>query len=388
MRSSSPAASKACATGVADLVHLRLRFRGRPQVLLEALQRSGARVGGIVRRGEHLELRIPFAAVRDLRSQIRGEGRLEVLGHGGWGLVLRAVRRRPWRLAVPIFALILYLMASSRVWQVQVVGAGDLPRTEILRVAAAAGLRPGGARAPLSPYRLGSRIAQEVPNLLFAAVRLDGVRAYIYAARDLKTPVATPQEVRGTITSAEYGYVTRVVVLRGQATVRAGDTVMPGEPLILPRDGYASGQVFARVWRSYTTRAPLSTRRAYPTGRHADRWYIVLGGGRQWTPQGRTPPFRNARVQEKRWRIPFTTVELARFRYVELREAVMRRTPQYLEVQATQSALDALGKAEPGAKPLAVRADTEKSGQNLTVRVQVEAEVNVAHSATGGNAAD
>lgn len=373
---------------MADGVWLRLRFRGRQAALFSAAREAQVKARGLRARGEDVELELPLEDVGRLRAAVRGQGRLTLVGHGGWPLALRSLRRRPWRVALPILAAIAYFAASSFVWRVEVVGPAGLPVKRLLQAARADGLWPGASRLGLRPRALGLRIQQQVGGLIFCTVRLDGVQAYIYAAPELRPPAAPPPPSYGAITADETGYVTRVVAERGQPVVKAGETVLIGQPLILPRGGEARGAVYARVWRTYEYTVPLATRRHYVTGRTAQRWYIRLPWGLQWAPQGTKAPFAQARVQRRSWRIPFLSVEVTRLTSVELRTVTLRVRPSYAEAQAKAQALSAVSRALPTAHVLAEQVQGVRRGSVLRVLVRVEAEIDIARAATGGRTQD
>lgn len=373
---------------MAEGIWLRLGYRGPGERFWQAVAAGGARAQRIGRKGGELQFDLPLAELGALRRALGGEGRLHLLGVGGWPLALRALRRRPWRLAWPVAALVLYILAAGRVWQVAVTGPQGIPTARILREASALGLKPGAPRAGIDAFRLGQEIGLQVPGLIFAAVRLDGVRAVIYAAPALTPPEALPPAARGALFAGERGYVTRVVVLRGLPLVRAGQTVVRGEPLVAPRAGESRGQVFARVWRRLTYRFPVDGERTYRSGRQATRWYISTPWRRQWTRVGPPEPFPEARRAVRIWRIPLASVEVARYTYVELRTLKVVLSPRYAELRATSLALATVERTMPGAELLALRTQVRRIGGDFRVEVAIEAETDIAHAKAGGSTQD
>jgi sporulation protein YqfD len=373
---------------VAEGVWLRLAFRGRSEELFGAVWQAGARARRIRQRGEVVELDLPLADLVALRRAVQGHGRLAVRAHGGWGLMLRSLRRRPWRALWPLLALLLYLAAASRVWQVAVVGPPGIPQRAILQEARRLGLYQGVARAGVDAFRIGQRLQTDVSGLIFAAVRLDGVRAVIYAAPAWRAPRAMPAAERGALFAAEPGYITRVVVMRGLPLVRRGQTVTRGEPLVAPRAGESRGQIFARVWRHLQYDFPLQTERSYVSGRRATRWYISWSGGRKWTPLGLGSPYAHARREVAVWRIPIGSVEVARYTYVELRTLKVVRSASYAELRATSLALASVKRSLSGARLLSLRTEVRRAGDGLRADVYIEAETDIARGKAGGRTRD
>ncbi len=373
---------------MAEGIWLRLRYRGRTEQLWQAIAASGIPARRIKQHADGLEFDVPLSGLSPLRRELAGRGRLLLLGYGGWPLILRSLRRRPWRAAWPIAAFLLYLVASSYVWQIAVIGPQGIPKARILAAAKQLGLRQGVPRAALDPFRLGQRIELSVPGLIFAAVRVDGARAVIYAAPALKPPQAMPVPASGALFASERGYITRVVVLRGQPLVKAGDTVVRGEPLVAPNQGESRGQVFARIWRRLDFTFPVRSDRTYASGRQATRWYISWFGGRKWTPLGPREPFRQARREVAIWRIPIGSVEVARYTYVELRTLKVERTKTYAELRATSMALAAMKRSMPAAQLLSLRTQVRRIGGNLQAEVYIEAETDIAQAKAGGRTRD
>ncbi len=374
---------------MAEGIWLRLRFSGKQSAFFRAAQEASVKARGLRARGDALDFELPVADVLRLRRALsRRDGRLQLLGHGGWPLAIRSLRRRPWRIVLPLLVGLLYVGASAVVWQVQVVGPKGLPVRKLLAAARAQGLAPGRYRFALHPRALGLAIQREVGGLIFCTVRIDGVRAFIYAAPQLPAPKAPSPPSYGPITASEAGYVTRVVVERGLPAVARGETVLPGQPLILPRGGEARGAVFARIWRTYSYTLSLEEKRLFRTGSTAQRWYIRLPWGTEWTPQGKKSPYPRSRVQVRTWRIPFLSVEVSRRTYVELRRVTLTARPSYAEAQAEGKALTALRRATPQAKVLLVQERDTRQGTVLVVRVRVEAETDIAQAATGGRTQD
>lgn len=371
---------------MAEALYLRVAFRGRTDALFAAVQASGVRLRRLRPTGQGVVFDVTPRDLRLLRRTLRGHGRLAAIGHGGWLLALRAIARSPWRLLLPVLGITTYLVLASFIWSVQVVGPPGVPRAAILRAAAADGLKRGSARFRLHPAALGEQIQRAVPGLIFCTVRIDGGRAFIWAAPAVKPPKPPPQPSQGALVAATDGYVTRVVTVRGVPLVRRGDTVIRGEPLILPRGDGALGSVYARVWRMLVYRFPKSGRTYVATGQRTSRWFVALGPGRILAPQGLRAPYRHARVRTWRWRIPGTTVELGRDTFSELRGVPVRYSESYARLSAAARARATVQRQLDGARMLSVR---ERIGQEpgaLVVDVWVEAEVNIARTSAGERA--
>lgn len=371
---------------MAEPLFLRVAFRGRPERLFEAAQATGARMMRLRTADDNLRFDVTPEDLSALRHALRGKGRLRPIGHGGWALAAREIRRNPWRLVLPIVGVIAYLVLASFIWTVQVLGPKDVPTRAILRAAAEFGLRSGSSRFLVHPAQVAREIEQAVPGLIFCAVRIDGGRAYIWAAPALPPPKAPPGVSPGTLVAATDGYVTRVVTVRGVPVVKRGETVQRGEPLILPRGRGAMGAVYARVWRLQVYRYPVAGGTYVETGHSTARWFVSLGGGRVYAPLGLKPPYRRFVRALHEWRIQGTPVEVGTVTYLEQRHLPVRYSEAYARLRARTAAEATVLRQMDGAKVLSVREVLARERGTLLVDVWVEVEVNIARTSAGERA--
>lgn len=386
MRSCSPVGSRASATGVAERIYLRVAFRGPPERLFAAVASAQTHLRRLREHEGGLAFDVSTQDLISLRRALRGQGRLRVLGHGGWALAGRALARSPGRLLLPLLGAVAYMAMASLIWSVQVIGPPSVPRAAILRAAAERGLDRGGVRLFLHPAALGEQIRQAVPGLLFCSVRIDGGRAYIWTAPALRPPAPAPAASAGPLVAATEGYVTRVVALRGVPVVRRGDTVLRGEALIAPGARGAMGSVYARVWRLYVYRLPNFGGTYVRTGRRTQRWFVAIGPVTILAPQGLGSPYRRARAVRSEWRIPGTPVEVGKVTFAELRRLPVRYSPGYARLVGRLRAQARMRRELPGARVLGVREALGRQGGSFLVDVWVEAEINIARTSSGERA--
>ena len=126
---------------------------------------------------------------------------------------------------------------------------------------------------------------QQIPELKWAGVRLNGCRAVI-SVRERTEP--DKESVRpGTVSlvAAEDGVITEVTVLRGQGLCHPGQAVQKGELLvsaytsgskILLADR-AEGEIFARTNRTFTMKTPEKTFIKCQYGHRKTRFGLRIG---------------------------------------------------------------------------------------------------------------
>lgn len=291
---------------------------------------------------ERLFLKVRARDLFPLRHIARAAGcRLRIVAKRGcpfaWG---RLQRRRAFLGGLVFFFLSLYV-AGSFIWVVEVrlpEQAKYNSRRLVLEEAAALGLRPGAWRPGLDPNALAAELAQRLPNVSWIGVHLKGIRATI----EVVERVLPGAGVRAAhIVAAKDGVVEDVLVLRGEARVKAGDVVRRGQILIsgivAPAEGQgptlvrAEGRVKARVWYEAYASVPLVERREVGTGRAETAYSLHVGSHvyHLWGP--RASPYRLYKVEKVTESLPALgpyrlPVHLTKVTYREVRREEIKRT--------------------------------------------------------------
>jgi len=216
--------------------------------------------------------RLTFRATEDQRAQVLALA--ERLGlswrivsrYGLPALGLRAAARPALCLSLAL-GLGLAVLASCRIWEIRVEGAGDGMSREILRLLDEKGLGIGALREAQDVNALEYAITAAFPELRFAGIRLAGMRAKVTVAMKAPAEEAAPCDLY----AARDGLVTEITAAMGTACVAVGQRVRAGELLIrgvlLPQ-GQAETPVTARgEVRGYCTfsgSAALPVKKAVP----------------------------------------------------------------------------------------------------------------------------
>lgn len=206
--------------------------------------------------------------------------------------------RRPKRRGLPVLALnlgrrwgfvaglalcLLALCVLPRViLTVDVEGNETVPTAVILNELARLGLRPGAYGPLLEERELANAALIELDELSYLSVNLYGCRAQVQVEEAVKPPALTDTSIPADLVSVAGGIVTQVTATAGQPLVQEGQTVLPGDVLVtgfmdLPEIGYsetdagryvvrASGQVWARTWRTLCAKIPLNAQVKAYTG--------------------------------------------------------------------------------------------------------------------------
>ena len=252
---------------------------------------SGRRLSAIaarmqVRRAEMvsggMEMDVRAGALNELRKILRGSGvRMRVVKRYGIVKLRRAARRRGALVGACAGVLVVMLYLSQVAMQVRVDGAKDEKQeAEMLKILTECGVEPGIYVGTVDKERVAEEILSRVTGLTYAALQRRGMALELYVVQATEQPEIYDAALETDVVAVEGGLVTKVVALSGEALVRPGDTVVPGQVLIAgtERMPHARGAVTARVWAVGVGEAEMSREEKQKTGRrHVQTFIEVMG---------------------------------------------------------------------------------------------------------------
>lgn len=209
--------------------------------------------------------------------------------------LVRFRRRYAFLIGLTLSVLCVCLL-SNFILTIEVTGNERLSDAVILAQARRFGLRTGvyGPKLDTKQIALDTQLAME--ELSWVSVNLYGTRAQVVVRERVQPPELLEKGGVSDIVSETGGLVLRVDAVEGQAKVKAGDMVTPGEILISgtvtmegpqysdvpPRYLHvrAAGAVWARTWRTVSAVIPMETTTKEYTGANKNRWSVTLFGRR------------------------------------------------------------------------------------------------------------
>jgi len=218
---------------------------------------------------DKVRVRVRISEVRPLRHIARTTGsRFSVEERNGLPFVLNRLKKRKlMAIGGAVFLVTLYFL-SSFVWFIDVTGTDKLTKEEIRRIAAEAGLKRGIAKWHVDTKLVEKTIRDRMPSVAWAGVYVKGTRVTIEIA---ERKLVTEERDKGPahIIAAKAGLIKEVLVLNGQAAVKEGDTVLPGQLLI-------SGEIKEEV-KPRETNQPLPEGQEPPAPKYISRFVQAKG---------------------------------------------------------------------------------------------------------------
>lgn len=235
-------------------------------------------------------LRRDMRNVEELAKRSGCDWRVEQ--RNGLPTFLGRFRRRYTFLIGLTLSVLAVCLLSNFVLTIDVTGNERVPDAVILSQLRRQGMRIGVYGPGLDTKQLGLDAQLALPELSWVSVNLYGTRAQVVVREKVKPPVLLEQEEVRDLVAGAGGLVLRVEAVEGQAKVKAGDTVAPGDMLISgtvtmagpqysdipPRYLHvrADGAVWARTWRTVRATIPLTAAVKEYTGAEKTRWVLTL----------------------------------------------------------------------------------------------------------------
>ncbi len=381
-----------------------------PEKFVNMAASRGIYLWDITAEGGNLWAKTRLSCVRPLRHIARrSRCRFKIVERAGLPFYFRRLYRRKVLVLGAVFFIAALYFLTSFIWFIEVRGNDQLSEGDILAAARAAGLKQGAPKWKLDPAAVEARLKEELPLLGWSGVYIKGSRAVIEVSERV---LPEADDIRPAhVVAAKDGLVKEILVLRGHAAVKEGETVSAGQVLISgiipppeeegpkangekedskktvrpPRYVSARGIVRARVWYENYAEVPLVESGIRPTGRVFVSRRINIAGKEIILHNGKNIPFAHCQCETyvKRlpaWRNITVPVELVTLKFDEIEEYTRcRERGEALEEARAKALEGALKSINPDA--VVVGQWTKEMGprQENTVRVKavVEAVENI-----------
>lgn len=269
------------------LGYVRFSIRGDfPERLLNQLALSGVSVWGIERQGEEIRasiLKKDYLKIRGYRLNNRVF--TKVLSRHGLPFSAHRYRYRVGFLAGLALYFSALIFMSSFVWNVRVVGIENLTEQEVLSVCREIGLYEGRFKAGLNAEELRTRLALKLPEISWASVNFEGVRATVNIS-EISTLKNPPQPDCNLIAERD-GVITKLGVTSGTIKVKLGQTVKKGDLLVSGiteykdgtyKFGVSSGEVIAETVRDVELFVPFNQQKTVRVSKPVTRRVLSVFG--------------------------------------------------------------------------------------------------------------
>lgn len=274
--------------GIWGLDRITFRINGRdPQRFLNLASRHGVRLSHLRREEDGLSASAPGnSRVRIEQLAVQGGWRFSLLERRGPGLLTERIAARPGLIAGGALFLVLLQCFGQLLWTIDFGGLGEEQTYRLRTLLAGYGIYEG-ARMEEKTLESARQAALQQSDL-FGWITLNFAGGCLF----VESTEARYQELRAEVPlqalyAREAGEITAMNAESGFAAVRPGQMVEQGQMLVgsvrLDHDGDpvyqgASGEVVARVEKSYTSFQPFRQETEILTGACATQAELYVLG--------------------------------------------------------------------------------------------------------------
>lgn len=230
---------------------------------------------------------------RSFRELKKHQGKLgaelQVVGREGLPYFARRFRRRYVLVAGLGLCMLLLLVGSFFIWDIQIEGNVRVSQEEIRRALDKYGVNMGTYSFSIQSEELRNQILLEIPELSYIAVNVSGSRAYVQVRERVDAPEIIDMRQPGNTVANRDALVTAIEPWDGVKMVLPGTMVKEGQLLIsgVMDTGYGGnryvrgmGKVYGRTWYTLRCRVPLTVSETVYTGENQTRRAVLLGKNR------------------------------------------------------------------------------------------------------------
>jgi similar to stage IV sporulation protein len=210
--------------------------------------------------------------------------RIRVTQRRGFPFMLDKLEKRKWFAIGAVISVIAIYISTSLVWQINIEGNEQISNQELIRVAAAEGLRPLQWKFRLPPANeLSARMSQQLPDAAWIGIEIQGT---VVTLRVVESTIPEQKALRSPrhLIAITDGVITHIVAERGNPMVQVNQRVKKGELLISgiigtvdnPKIVVAEGQIRGMVWYEYQIKVPLILEHIDLTGANQSKRFITI----------------------------------------------------------------------------------------------------------------
>lgn len=184
---------------------------------------------------------------------------------------------------IPIILII--MISSMYVWNIEIIGADNINKSELLAQLKENGLDIGKLKNNVDTKNIVNNIRLERNDISWMEINLKGTNAIINVVEAESKPYIIDDDEYCDIVSNKRGIITKVTAEKGTPLVKKGDIVENGTKLISGtmegkftdiRYVHAKGEVQAKVWYTKRKKSSFTREVTKETGNEKNKYSIIL----------------------------------------------------------------------------------------------------------------
>ena len=261
---------------------------GCPEKFLNAVAKDKINLWDLKKSNGDLYAKVLAPEYKLLRPRARkANSKMRIIKKRGRPIIILKYRKRLGLAIGGLLFLFILKIFSLFIWDINIVGAKDIPIQDILTAINEAGVSMGTKKSSIDSNMVQQSVMAKLPDISWMSVNLNGSCLNVAIKERIKTPELVKPGEPCNVVSCTEGQIERMEVYKGTPCVKIGDAVTSGEVLISgigeTEDGKstlseADGKVFAKTKRKLTESVKLSQLGAVDTGKKLTRYKMDIFG--------------------------------------------------------------------------------------------------------------
>lgn len=211
--------------------------------------------------------------------------KMKICDKKGLPFILYRYKKRKLFLGLLCFLILLIIILSNFIWNIEVTGNETIPTEEILELAKNNGLSIGKFKNTISTKEVINQIRLQRDDVAWVGIEIEGTNVKIKIVEADKKPEIINEEEYCNIIADKAGMVTKINAQNGTPVVKVGDIVKPGDILIGgwmegkytgTRYVHSQGEIQAKVWYTNTKKVPLIETKKIETGEVENKYSVNI----------------------------------------------------------------------------------------------------------------
>lgn len=180
-----------------------------------------------------IEAIVSIKGYKSLESIVSKVGcRIDITNRIGLPFTFEKLRKRKMLGFGAIIFVLLILTLSSIVWEIEIIGAEQIPVPEINNVLRANNINIGKFKTSIDTDNIEGILLSEFEHISFLDIRLTGVKLIVELREQDIPPEEVDKSYPAHLIAKKRGVVTKVIARKGTALVEKGKIVEKGDVLI------------------------------------------------------------------------------------------------------------------------------------------------------------
>lgn len=203
----------------------------------------------------------------------------------GLPIILHRYRKRKILLLLFIPIILVILISSRYIWNVEIVGVEKIDSRELTLQLIEEGIKVGNKKSKVNTQNVIDNIRLKRTDIAWLSIDMKGTNAIITVVEAEKRPDLIKKDEYCDIVASQRGLITKITADTGTAKVNVGDIVEKGDVLIAgymkgkytgTRYVHAQGNVRAKVWYTKKTSSGLTREISEETGLSEEKYSINI----------------------------------------------------------------------------------------------------------------